>query len=105
MAEWDPWTPPAPDDVSWWDTLTQKALSIESDGCTKVTQLYKPCCYLHDLLWREFCQDEKDYAAADLLFLRCMQAHSPRGRWGLLPYIRYAGVRTLGRWFFRPKKD
>lgn len=102
-SDWDPWNPAPCDDVGWWDTLTQKALAINADGCTKVTQAFKPCCFLHDLLWSQ-ARNEDEFKTADQLFRRCIQQRSRLGRFSPLSHIRYVGVRTFGRWFFRPRR-
>lgn len=102
-SDWDPWNPPDDNAPGWWDTLTQKALAIHADGCTKVTQAFKPCCLLHDVLW-SLCKTEDEFLTADRLFRRCIQQRSRLGRFSPLSHIRYFGVRTFGRWFFRPRR-
>lgn len=99
---WDPWEPASPADTAWWTRAADTAKALGSDGCTGVSQLFSPCCQLHDILYRAHVKTPAERKRADRAFLKCMQAHSRFGRWAPLAWIRYGGVRLFGRFFYRP---
>jgi len=96
-------------EVDWsqvdWEQIRERARELDSDGCTRVTQLYQDCCFLHDILWRtgeDLHGNRVDFATADRLKRDCIRYRSRFGRYSPLALWRHAGLRLFGR-FFRPK--
>lgn len=97
--------------------IIEEALLASSDGCTAVSELYQWCCFEHDLAYR-YGKDPRDAyrlakqgsltywlaagkikrSEADSRFKRCIQEHSPLGRFSPVSYWRWLGVR-IGGWF------
>lgn len=102
--------------LMYWSFVKDEATKIDSDGCSWVSELYRPCCLAHDLGYRyaktpesayaKYLEDTEDYwgeavettrSEVDKAFRDCIQERSKAKRWSPLSWIRYAGVRVLGR--------
>lgn len=86
-----------------WDRIHQMAEAMDSDGCTVVSQAFKDCCFLHDILYKTRRDPDTGepvtYAQADAIFRDCIRSKSRFGRWSPVATIRYIGVRLFGRFF------
>ena len=99
----------------YWSWIKAEAKAINSDGCSWVSELYRPCCLQHDLsyyyaklpesAYSYYIQDVVDpweqatWASrldADQGFKACIQKRSRIKKWSPLSWIRYAGVRLFG---------
>jgi hypothetical protein len=84
-----------------WTRVRTLAASLGSDGCTGVSELYHPCCELHDCLyrtgvsWRDGTPVTR--AHADQAFRQCMQQRSPFKAASPVAWLRWLGVRLFGR--------
>jgi hypothetical protein len=103
----------------YWDWIKVEALKINSDGCSRVIDFRKECCYLHDLAYyygrdpkdayKRYLLDEDYWAKADRIsrkqadqcIKQCYHDKSPFN--GLSPFVwtRYIGVRLGGWWPWR----
>jgi hypothetical protein len=73
--------------------------AIQSDGCSKVPDIYGSCCVLHDLCYKlgidEYGKPMKK-ADADRLLRKCQQEKSRLGRFSPVSWFFFLGVRYLG---------
>ncbi len=68
-----------------------------SDGCSDgLRNLARHCCVEHDRAYWDG-RTAADRAAADEELRRCIQAAGRGPHWWLLGWLRWAGVRLLGR--------
>lgn len=84
-----------------------KALSdaIDSDGCSVVSEIYHPCCVVHDLGYRHGVDPYGQRITrrqTDANFRKCIQAESSLGRLSPTSWIRWLGVRVFGRFVYNP---
>ena len=89
-----------------WATFRAKLATVGTDGCTGVTELYRPCCEIHDYHYRtgrSWWDDTTPIsrAEADAAFWACMQARSPLKWASPVAAIRWLGVRLFGRKAYR----
>lgn len=86
-----------------WDRIRQRAQALGSDGCTVVTELYRDCCLLHDILYKTGVDPDTGLpvtrAQADRIFRQCMTSRSRFGSLNPVAWWRYLGVRLFGRFF------
>jgi len=96
-----------PFETAYWVLVRRKAHLVGSDGCTLVSQLYRDCCLEHDVHYRT---GRTVFGAritrkeADRRFRLCMQRRSPLGKFGPIPYIRWAAVRLGGWWAWQSNR-
>lgn len=79
--------------------------AIKSDGCTGVAEFHHKCCVVHDLGYRYHVDHTGKPATrseVDAAFRRCMQQDSKFGRFDPISWVRWAGVRVFGRFFYKP---
>lgn len=108
----------------YWDWVRQEARFINSDGCTDVPDFHRDCCLQHDLAYhygrnprsayQRYIRDVKPKpklkrdiywsgataftrAQADKQLRQCIQDDSPFGKWDLMSWWRWLGVRLFGR--------
>lgn len=100
----------------YWDFIKEEAAAIKSDGCTKVIDFHKACCWEHDLsyYWARcprdayrLCQNgTADYwlgakvikrADADSRLRKCYQQKSFADGFSILAWTRWMGTRLGGR--------
>ena len=105
----------------YWDFIKTEATVIESDGCTKVIDFHKICCWEHDLsyywaacprdayrLWRNgavrYWQEAKPItrSKADQQLRKCYQQKSIANGFSVLAWTRWTGTRVGG--FFAWKR-
>jgi hypothetical protein len=89
--------------------VEKEAVRIKSDGCTGVTQMFRECCLEHDLAYRHHRDPRTAFLhgwyeanlmtreQADKRFRLCMQKRSWFGAYSPVSWIRWMGVRLLGR--------
>lgn len=105
----------------YWDWIEAEAKAINSDGCTLVTELFRPCCLQHDLgyYWAKDPRDayvkwlqlaiENPWQEArtvgrdevDIQFRDCIQSKSRVEHFSPISWLRYVGVRIGGWWAWR----
>jgi hypothetical protein len=98
------------DIMRYYAWVGQEAEKINSDGCTVVSEMFRPCCLEHDLAYRHKKDPRVAYlygwekapaitrGEADKRFRECMTVASPLKKFSPLAYIRWLGVR-VGGWF------
>lgn len=86
-----------------WDRIRQLAADLQSDGCTVVTEAFRDCCLLHDILYKTGTDPDTGVAVsrrdADVALRHCIQSRSRLGRLSPVAWWRYLGVRVFGRFF------
>jgi hypothetical protein len=85
--------------AEYWARVRRAAQLLGSDGCTGVTQIYRDCCYEHDIAYvtgRTVEGAPLTRAEADAMFRRCIQARSPLRSLSPMAWWRWVGVRLLG---------
>lgn len=94
---------------TYTEWVTAEAKAINSDGCSKVTDIHKICCYEHDLAyhygrdpreafqlgWEKARKIDRGYA--DGVFRECNQTQSKLKDGSPMALWRWLGVR-LGGW-------
>jgi hypothetical protein len=86
-------------DTTYWTTLAVWAHK-ESDGCTGVKDWWVEACWEHDWHWRyavTLYGDPITFDEANARFRQSIQMRSLLGRFNPLSWIRWEGVRRLGR--------
>lgn len=86
------------------EVIRRQAAALGSDGCTGVSDLYRDCCYAHDIAYRTGRNHHGDpvtRAEADTAFRLCIQGESLFGKESLVAWARWAGVRLFGRGIWR----
>ena len=82
-----------------WQIVRRNATEQQTDGCTRGTQAYLDCCYLHDTLLRtqRSWKDGRDVskAEADLALRVCIQRRSVFGKWSPMAWWRLVAVKYL----------
>ena len=74
-------------------------MSLKSDGCSGVTEVFHECCVLHDLSYRlgiDCYGHPVNRLEADINFRKCMQSKSRFGRFSPISWWRYYAVRLFG---------
>jgi hypothetical protein len=77
-----------------------------ADGCTGVTQIYKPACIIHDFYYmthRDFEGKPINKAEADKRFRQVLQRLSFFGILSPMSWWRWAGVGVFGHMFWDKK--
>lgn len=85
------------------DYAEKLSKAINSDGCTGVAEIHHNCCVYHDLGYRygfDIYHRPVSRAEVDMNFRRCMQQDSKLGRFDPVSWVRWAGVRIFGRFFY-----
>ena len=104
----------------YWDWIKVEAKRINSDGCSKVVDFRRECCYLHDLAYyygrdpkdaykRYLMNDGQCWANADKinrgyadgLIKQCYHDKSPINGASPLVWTRWLGTRAGGWWAWR----
>lgn len=88
-----------------WRKLTQEDFDkidqfIESDGCTGVPDFYRNGCVIHDWWYRTHRNLDGTpitEATADLGLKQYIQSKSPLGRFSIISWWYYKGVRLFGK--------
>ena len=103
--------------ISYWAWVRAEAAIIGSDGCTLVSELYRKCCLQHDIAYyyakdptdayQNYINGQKDYwenatnfskEQADAQFRECMRQISVLNGASPIAFIRWLGVKVLGKW-------
>lgn len=92
-------TVPDPHDVDAWILIRALAADLKSDGCTGVKDFFKDSCLYHDVLCRTgvdpFTGQPVTAADCDYALRKAIQDRSKLGRFDLISWGRWAGVRLL----------
>ena len=92
-------TLPDSNHTPYWTTLAVWAAK-ESDGCTGVKDWWVEACWEQDWHWRyavTLYGDPITFDESNARFRRSIQMRSHLGRFNPLSWIRWLGVRRLGR--------
>ena len=94
--------------ASYAEQLRAWAVAAGSDGCTGVPDFFVVCCHEHDHVYQtgETLRGvPQTKAEGDQRFRDCVQRHSPLRELSPLSWVRWVGVRVLGRgiWARRPR--
>ena len=94
---------------TYWTWVRAEASLIKSDGCSKVADIHKDCCYEHDLAYHYGRDPRASYAIkswslaakisrseADARFRKCNQELSSLGKASPLAGWRWLGLRVGG---------
>jgi len=80
-------------DAKYWRRVEHLAKLIKSDACSSITQIFKSCCYEHDIFYRTHSTILTNRSItkeeADLQFKLCMQSRSPVGKASPVAHARY----------------
>lgn len=83
-------------DAAYTKTIKEQAKELKSDGCTGVSELYRPACLEHDIAYRTG-KDPYGFPVsrreADKRFRWHMQFLSPAGTFSPVAWGRWIGVR------------
>lgn len=93
----------------YWDWIESEAALINTDGCSKVSGVYRRCCLQHDLAYYYARDPVSAYRVswdnaipttkgeADVAFRRCMQSQSRFGFFSPIALYRWLGVKLAGK--------
>lgn len=85
--------------AAYWKRVRERAADLGSDGCTGVSELYRDCCFEHDIAYRTghtVLGRATTREEADRRFRQCIQSRSALGRFSPVSWVRWAGVRLFG---------
>ena len=83
---------------NYWSEVRRLAKELGSDGCTGVSEMYRDCCYEHDIAYRtgaDLYGEPMTREQADGQFCKCIQGRSPFGKLSPMALWRWAGVRLF----------
>ena len=84
-----------------WSRVQTIARKVHADGCTGVPDLwFRVCCYEHDICYRTgrtFDGWAVSRWQADRRLRHCMYEASPLGRFSILAWVYWLGVRLLAK--------
>lgn len=92
----------------YWTRVRERAKEINSDGCSKVPDIYVESCYEHDIHWRTGktidgdCINETE---ANHRFRKVIQSRSFLRILSPLSWGRWLGVTLSKTWHKDPPKD
>lgn len=84
----------------YWALVHLAAERVGSDGCSSVTELFREGCLEHDVHYRTgktVLGRELTRRQSDAAFREVIQDLSPLGILSVMAWIRWIGVRLLGR--------
>lgn len=94
---------------AYWARYRERALALGSDGCTKVNEWNRDCCYRHDVHWRtgmDINGHPISKAQANVLFWECnrQRSRSRLSYYDPRSLVRFVGVQ-LGAWWSKRKGE
>jgi hypothetical protein len=81
---------------AYWRWYEERAKALGSDGCSKVSEWNRRCCYRHDVHCRTQQDIHGNYVSredADARFWECNRIRSPFSWLSPRSWVRWAGVR------------